>query len=712
MRNAVYHFGFVSFILFCPPLLCAEELRTWTDDTGLFTIEAAFEKLEGNAVQLKRADGTTVTLPLARLSEADQTYVATLVTKLTAVNPFESIPANTSDGDAPSVPLGVPAEVRAVDLSQTRDAGDIVPDIWEGTADPAPHRDYPTEVVRLHIQVPNTSFNTQQSRTGFFIDSAGKTAVHAFNVANPGNVAARRAATEERVAAQRAEQQARIAEAQARAGVQRGNIAPPANNVRPAAEETGKTWIFIGDTISGTILTHETPLKLVPLGFSPDGRRLLFHQEDWAFPPTTGKQTLLHIVEMSTEGESVQWNTVAAFEPFAQLKRSGLNVSPNADVVSASWVDDEHILARSGNGTLILLNIDTGEAIWQRQIDTRGAVALSPGGKYCFVPLGNRAVLCETSTGKSVGAVDGASSQKFCFSPDGKQFATHNTQGIILGDATTGTTDAPFFIESRSPQERLLFWLDDRYLFYGGEIVDTASKSVIWTYIGLGDNVKLTGGYAWCFFSRSSREGMFLAPITIPHARVTARNFSDDSDSGLALKPGMEVAVVLEDSIEKDRADIREVIEKIIVANDWTIADTAPVSIVLKTEKQEEDKVTYTAGRWTPLPRIPVVPPRALGQQSGGIPIEFQPVRFFLLIRQGDTTIWSREHQTTPPDRLPLGVVQNESLQEVIDKAMEEQSFQKWLDGVMIPRTISRPQEGRGQSRVTENGIEEIGLRR
>ena len=713
-RNVIHYFGIILFLLCCPLLLGADEVRTWWDDAGLFSIEATFEKLDGDSVQLKKTDGTVVTLPLARLAELDRYYVATHVRRLTATNPFESTaPVSSGDGETTSANAVLTAEIQLVDLSQTRDAGDVVPDVWNGNADPAPHRDYPAEVVRLNFRIPNTSINTQQARTGFFIDPAGKTAVHAFHIADPGNVATQRAATEERIAAQRAEQQARIAEIQARAA-QRGNV-PQSANPQPAAQPAapsaaraaGKTQIFIGDTVSGNVITRDTPLKLVPLGFSPDGQRLLFRQEDWAFPPT-GKQTLLHIVEMSAIKESAAWNAVASFEPFAHFKRSGLNASSSADINFATWADDEHILVRSGNGLLILLNVDTGTAIWQRQVESRGAITLSPGGKYCFLPIGNRTVLCETMTGKSVGAVDNAPTQK-CFSPDGKRFAMRNTQGIILGDVTTGAVDAPFFVESGSSLEQLLFWLDDRHLFYGGEIVDTVSKSVVWTYTGLGDNVKLAGGYTWCFFSRSSRDGMFLAPVTIPHARVTARDISEDSESGLALKPGAEVALVLEDSIEKDRTEIRESIEKKVVANDWKIVPAAPVSIILKIEKEEADKVHYTAGRWSPLPRVPM-PSRIFG--GSGVPIEFQPERFSLSIMQGNTAIWSKDHKTTPPDRLPLDVIQNESLQEVVDKAMEEQSFQKWLDDVMIPRTISRPQEGKGTSRVTENGIEEVSLRR
>ena len=47
-------------------------LRTWTDSTGEFTIEAEFVALTDGQVKLRRKDGKVLTLPLSRLSEQDQ----------------------------------------------------------------------------------------------------------------------------------------------------------------------------------------------------------------------------------------------------------------------------------------------------------------------------------------------------------------------------------------------------------------------------------------------------------------------------------------------------------------------------------------------------------------------------------------------------------------------------------------------------------------
>ena len=51
------------------------ETRTWTDSTGKFKIEADFLEIAEGQVKLQRPDGKRVSLPLAKLSKDDQTYL-------------------------------------------------------------------------------------------------------------------------------------------------------------------------------------------------------------------------------------------------------------------------------------------------------------------------------------------------------------------------------------------------------------------------------------------------------------------------------------------------------------------------------------------------------------------------------------------------------------------------------------------------------------
>lgn len=51
-------------------------MRMWSDDSGKFRIEAEFVSVADGKVQLKRKDGKVITIPLDRLSKADQEFIA------------------------------------------------------------------------------------------------------------------------------------------------------------------------------------------------------------------------------------------------------------------------------------------------------------------------------------------------------------------------------------------------------------------------------------------------------------------------------------------------------------------------------------------------------------------------------------------------------------------------------------------------------------
>ncbi|MDA7528113.1 SHD1 domain-containing protein, partial [bacterium] len=66
----------------------APQMRTWSDTTGQFKIEATFIELKGDSITLKRKDGKVISLPIAKLSEPDQKHIKEMA-QPKAVNPFE-----------------------------------------------------------------------------------------------------------------------------------------------------------------------------------------------------------------------------------------------------------------------------------------------------------------------------------------------------------------------------------------------------------------------------------------------------------------------------------------------------------------------------------------------------------------------------------------------------------------------------------------------
>jgi len=53
----------------------SENVRTWTDATGQFRVEAELIEIKDGMVTLKRTDGNVATVPVAKLSQADQDYL-------------------------------------------------------------------------------------------------------------------------------------------------------------------------------------------------------------------------------------------------------------------------------------------------------------------------------------------------------------------------------------------------------------------------------------------------------------------------------------------------------------------------------------------------------------------------------------------------------------------------------------------------------------
>ena len=62
-------------VLVALPRVAADEVRTWSDKTGAFTREAEFVAIEAEDVVLKTPTGKVLRVPLAKLSDPDQSYV-------------------------------------------------------------------------------------------------------------------------------------------------------------------------------------------------------------------------------------------------------------------------------------------------------------------------------------------------------------------------------------------------------------------------------------------------------------------------------------------------------------------------------------------------------------------------------------------------------------------------------------------------------------
>ena len=80
------------------------EIHTWTDATGAHQIEAELLNLRDGIVQLKRADGKPIAIPLGKLSDADQEFVLKQTAEPNAVTVATTGRSGPVTGAAPSTP--------------------------------------------------------------------------------------------------------------------------------------------------------------------------------------------------------------------------------------------------------------------------------------------------------------------------------------------------------------------------------------------------------------------------------------------------------------------------------------------------------------------------------------------------------------------------------------------------------------------------------
>ncbi len=81
-------------------LISAARGREWTDSAGKHKTEAEFVSAENGVVTLKKPDGQTIHVPLAKLCQADQDYIksqpAPNAGGSAAENPFAEDPAKAA----------------------------------------------------------------------------------------------------------------------------------------------------------------------------------------------------------------------------------------------------------------------------------------------------------------------------------------------------------------------------------------------------------------------------------------------------------------------------------------------------------------------------------------------------------------------------------------------------------------------------------------
>ena len=145
-------------LLLCSPLVGQEaKLRTWTSSGGNYSIEARMVKSDETHVTLKKADGKTMRIEIARLSAADQKYI-------------KSKSATKPGGTGKATP----SNSRFMNVRNATEVKMESPVAWSLTADPAKPVQLSSEA---RFEIPDFPENKQNEL--FLMDPSGSQMIYA-----------------------------------------------------------------------------------------------------------------------------------------------------------------------------------------------------------------------------------------------------------------------------------------------------------------------------------------------------------------------------------------------------------------------------------------------------------------------------------------------------------------------------------------------------
>lgn len=516
----------------------AEELRTWTNSTGKFKIEARLLGVEGEIAKLERKDGTVVQIPLTKLSAADRKYIE----ELEEANPFEPVeenPFQPINKSQPKMSRGPRdddtfGEAKTVNVNWSRvESLPLMPssDKWEFKTPIQP-----AEVSELRpraISIPAKS-NFFERTQNLAVNASGQRAVIGYSLDEP--------------------------------------------------KPEGTTRLVLADLEKGkTLVTASTSGKMVPLALNDRGFQVLMRRDDWGF----GKQDRLELWNLSPDGIT----KVLEWIPYDDQKGG------ERDLKWAAFLDDDHIATLGGCGKLAVWNVDTVSPLYYLQIDGGCAPALSPDRKLLAFSTGTQVGVLDLER-KEVVALQTTGRTpwpKLRFSPDAKQLALLAHSKLLVYDFADGKLYREISLIGSNVAANELQWPHQKYLLLGKtSVFDIENQLDLWTYRGhdmvetIGDQSLFVVHDGW-----DKPGALVIAAIPAPGFEKALADAMKQPDF-LVLKAGTTVKVNVDglpDPAEREK--VREVLTRKLKEQGFQVGSQGTIELVASSEAGEEKDVSY-----------------------------------------------------------------------------------------------------------------------
>ncbi len=532
--------GIIAACLFAATCGAQSAPRLWTDTTGAFKITASLVELKDDVAYLRTADGKTLRIPLARLSQADQDFVKG------GASPFEEVSDAEMSTPAPS---STSAAAR----------GSATPDFWS--------RD---------VTIDWNSVDTLDREFG-----------NSWNVTLPSDNALgfepKRATLPKKL--------------NFHEGLRRLMVNPVAK--RAVAGYTVSftvprplSRLSLIDLVSGKAI-HSAPVEadMCPLGVLSDGSTVVMQGTGNDRDGTeTGDQIQLWRVTGKEVVRSPTWI------PFPGTEKRFGRVS-NSSVTTAIGLPNNRLLLRSEHGHLACIDMVTRQPHWFIKLANSGEIDVNVDRTLVTAMDGSTVIIIDPQAGKVVGSVPIEGSPhvawpRIRWSPSGQRILVTVNSQVFLLDATNGTWTQQFAL-SGGPiaSQRLDYPHDDYALLDGRLLLHLPSQIKVCEYRdGL---IRVVGDTS--FIAVQGGDSGVVVASKIPHpAAVDVLKQAEEDPSVFLIHPNVEVAIDA-GGAGQHASQVRQDLEAAAVAAGYRVSGGAPLSIVATITGPKQEAVSYIA---------------------------------------------------------------------------------------------------------------------
>ncbi len=517
--------------------LADDEVRTWKDASGKFTIKARLLAVEDGKVSLEREDGTEIEIELKKLCTADQKYVADRprpeddpFKPVAPKDPFKARAKSKSpSAGAMKAP---PSEPRVVvpDWSKAR-ALVLAPDSQDWKIDVTPSPPTAAAIKARPIGLPSKADFFERAK-GMVVSGNGKMALVGYNLDNP--------------------------------------------------KPLGVTRVVECDLEKGKLLgSASTPGLMRPLALNDDGSQVLMCRDEFGF----GNNDRLEFWSLSNAGIAKD----RSFVPYGDINGG------DRDVKWAAFLGEKTFATVSSGGKLAVWDLDSLDPIYYLTIENGCVPALSADRKRLAFTTAKEVGVLDVAEGQVLALREKpfAAFPKLAISPSGKRLALGSADKLRVYDMATGTLERDILLTGLFAGDTLQ-WTGETYVLVGGQfVIDVENQVKMWAYQGA--ELSAPNGAATLFAITPHNAVGAMIPAALPHAGAIGTLKQAMADPNFfVLKPGSTVKLdvtALADPGERNLA--ATALATALRKNEAQVGPNGAATLVATTEVGKEREITY-----------------------------------------------------------------------------------------------------------------------